>query len=259
MEVDYDRMWALYGDLDAQNPAAFHRHRLILELALTIPSEPSRIIDVGCGQGALVQRLGMLFPKALLYGGDSSPRALATSHARNPQAKHLFLDLADPLLKSKPGVGLDAFDLVVCSEVLEHIADERTAARHLYALTAPAGYVILTVPAGAMSRFDSAIGHHRHYSQASLERLLINTGFRIKRLYSWGFPFHSLYRAAVRGVSRVAMSVPREEKFRGKAAPDPLFLGLGTAYRLLVPILQRLFFLNSHRCGPQLVAMVQKA
>lgn len=258
LEVDYDRMWAHYGHLDARNPAAFHRHRLILELALTIPSRPERVLDVGCGQGELVFRLGGLFPDALLYGADSSRRALLASQKRNPSVKHLLLNLATPLLQPEDRAERGTFDLIVCSEVLEHIEDEQAAVRHLYALTAPTGHVILTVPGGSLSRFDIAIGHYRHYSQANLARLVESAGFRIKTLFSWGFPFHSLYRAAVRGISTIALPAPCDNKSGETKDPGLRFDYLGTAYKMLSPILRQLFFLNSCRCGPQIVAMVQK-
>ena len=39
-----------------------------------------------------------------------------------------------------------AFDAVICSHVLEHVADDRTAMRELRRVTAPGGFVLVMVP-----------------------------------------------------------------------------------------------------------------
>lgn len=40
----------------------------------------------------------------------------------------------------------DAFDLILCSHVLEHVPDDRTAMKELYRVLAPGGTAILMVP-----------------------------------------------------------------------------------------------------------------
>ena len=63
----------------------------------------------------------------------------------------------------------DAFDLVICNHVLEHVPDDRAAARELARVTAPGGQAVISVPgdwsrATTVTFADQAFnGHHRDY------------------------------------------------------------------------------------------------
>jgi len=67
----------------------------------------------------------------------------------------------------------DRFDSILYLDVLEHIEDDNAelarAAEHLE----PAGTLVVLTPAHPwlFSRFDEAIGHHRRYTKATLERV----------------------------------------------------------------------------------------
>jgi hypothetical protein len=63
----------------------------------------------------------------------------------------------------------DAFDLVICNHVLEHVPDDGAAARELARVTAPGGQAVVSVP-GDWSRSHTVTfpdvgfnGHHRDY------------------------------------------------------------------------------------------------
>jgi hypothetical protein len=63
----------------------------------------------------------------------------------------------------------DSFDLVICNHVLEHVPDDRAAARELARVTAPGGQAVISVP-GDWSRATTVTfpdqgfnGHHRDY------------------------------------------------------------------------------------------------
>jgi SAM-dependent methyltransferase len=67
----------------------------------------------------------------------------------------------------------ERFDTIFYIDVLEHIAEDRAelarAARHL----APGGALVVVAPAHQFlfSPFDTAVGHHRRYTRASLAAL----------------------------------------------------------------------------------------
>lgn len=52
-------------------------------------------------------------------------------------------DITDPRLPEKLG---DRYDVVLCSNLLEHVTDHAAALRNLAALAAPGGYLLVTVP-----------------------------------------------------------------------------------------------------------------
>jgi SAM-dependent methyltransferase len=251
--VFYDAMWARYAHLDAVSPAAFHRRRLIVERAAAHAPDPRRLLDVGCGQGELLRDLAIRFPRAWVAGGDVSRRSLEDSRRVSPGADLFVLSLADDAFSRRHASLLASFDLVVCSEVFEHIADDHAAARRLVELVAPSGVAVVTVPGGAMSGFDRAIGHVRHYGDHDLAGLLEGAGLEVIEQLAWGFPFHSAYRAAVRFASR---SLPAAGS-RG-APTGSLPRALGAAYSLFGRAMKPLFYLNLARWGEQRIAVARR-
>jgi len=72
------------------------------------------------------------------------------------------------------------FDTIICLNVLEHIDDDISALDAIRRLLAPAGRLVLLVPAlpALYGTIDRALGHHRRYKRAGLADLLKATGFR---------------------------------------------------------------------------------
>lgn len=70
-------------------------------------------------------------PEAAVYIGTD------ISHGRG-------VDILCPAEKVARTFGRGAFDLVICTELLEHVEDWRAVVRNLKAVTAPGGYIALT-------------------------------------------------------------------------------------------------------------------
>lgn len=102
-----------------------------------------RVLDAGCGDGISMSVLeAMLSARgfdSLLIGSDYNGVRLsrATDDGRRPVVE------AD--LRHAPFVD-GAFDVVLCSHVLEHISEDVTAMRELARMVAPDGLVIVAVP-----------------------------------------------------------------------------------------------------------------
>ncbi|MEO8905979.1 MAG: class I SAM-dependent methyltransferase [Polyangiaceae bacterium] len=254
----YDKMWKDYGHLDAVSPAAFHRRRVIVQLAQRYAGRPGEILDVGCGQGELLRELAEALPGAEVHGADLSEQSLIDSRRRNPSFDLFELNLTHAHFVEQYAARLSAFDFLVCSEVLEHVPDHQLAARRLLELLRPSGVGIITVPGGKMSAFDKVIGHQRHYTPRVLEKLLTDAGFDVIEVLAWGFPFHSFYRTAVRIASGFA--VPGESKSAQDAAANNGVVSsiLGSAYGLFGKALKPLFYLNASRWGEQLIAVAKR-
>jgi SAM-dependent methyltransferase len=246
----YDSVWRTWGHLDASSPAAFHRRRLVAARAAERRTAPARILDVGCGQGELLAELGRAFPAARLAGADVSLESLEQTRRTVENAELFELDLGDPAALASRPEQLGRYDLVVCSEVLEHLGDDALAARHLAALLAPAGRLVATVPGGKLSRFDELIGHQRHYRPPGLRSLFECAGLTVETIDAWGFPFHSFYRSLVRVASR--WSLGRREDGPGRASH-----GLGVLYAWSGALLRPLFYLNLSRWGEQLICVAR--
>ena len=249
----YDAVWDRYDALDQRSPAAAHRRRLIRALARRATPYARSVLDVGCGTGLLLAELRADFPIARRVGAEPSPHALALAAARCPDALFTPGSLAGDDLTPESLGAAGGFDLVTCSVVLEHLDDDLGAVRRLRGLLSPDGRLIVTVPGDRRTRFDVAIGHRRHYRVASLRALLEAAGLEPLEAFAWGFPFHSLYRAAVRGAA--ALVLPRDPP---ATAPPALDASVSWAYAATAGMLRPLYGLNVTGYGGQLVALARR-
>ena len=105
------------------------------ELAkLPAPRTGARAVDVGCGRQPFRARLQAA---GYTYTGlDTQPNPDGTTD--------LICAIDRPLPPEARAAG--PFDLILCTEVLEHVADWATAFDNLRTLLAPGGHVLITCP-----------------------------------------------------------------------------------------------------------------
>jgi len=119
------------------------RLEALTQLAACKPGE--RVLEVGCGAGHVLER----FPDAVRTGIDLSPSMLARTRRRLGGGVTLSRASADRL--PFPDA---AFDVVVCTEVLEHTPDPGAVVAELVRVAGPAGRVVVSIPNEA--RIDQA-------------------------------------------------------------------------------------------------------
>jgi SAM-dependent methyltransferase len=247
MSSSTELMWSDFSRANSLNPAQRHRWRLVVREVFREGSLPADavIADLGCGSGSLLRELSQQSARIRCVGLDIEPLALDLARKVLPSGEFHRLDLSDVGLNVPDGLK-GAADVVVCSEVLEHLQNPGVAIDFARDLLRPGGKIVMTVPSGAMTPFDRAIGHVRHYDLQSFAELIEREDLRVARIYRWGFPFHSIFRAAV-GVFRVVPSQCTDAHFGRLTA---------VAFR----ILHWLFFFNlkSRRWGRQLVAVAYR-
>lgn len=212
------------------SPAPFHRRRLILDLARRI--QFTTVLDVGCGNGALLEALQQSF-SAKLTGIDVSEYVITENAKRLRSCYFRHLDISRAALEDK-------FDLVICSEVLEHIADQDSAVSNLRSMCKR--YLILTVPGEPMFPLDRHFGHVRHYTARSLVALLQKHGIAPVVTLNWGFPFHTLYKHLINLNPQSSMRRFAHEEY-------------GPIEKLTSFILRFLFYFNLRRGGLQIVCL----
>ncbi len=110
-----------HGGVQARLLARFRRRLLSEASGLA----PARVLDAGCGEGMVSSWLRGVLPSAEITGVDGRPEAVAAYRAANPSLHAREGDL--DALPFEDG----AFDLVVCTEVLEHIPDAPRTLREL--------------------------------------------------------------------------------------------------------------------------------
>jgi ubiquinone/menaquinone biosynthesis C-methylase UbiE len=136
--------------------------------------EPARhALDLGCGDGAVspavhAERLTL---------ADVSAVALERARARLPEAHAAELDPDAPL-----PFGDGSFDLVVCTETLEHVRDVQLLLSEVRRVLEPGGRLAVTTPRNRrlMSAPDPLSPHLRFFTRRSLSALLEQMGFDVR-------------------------------------------------------------------------------
>ena len=132
-EMELDHMDELYH---SPNPLVRYIHTKRLEIIKElVGNNKGRLLDCGCGEGHLLKKLN-----GEKYGIDVASIALKRAKERNPDAKILKGDITN--LPFDDGF----FDVVTCSEVLEHIPNYKTAISEIIRVTKEGGRMIISVP-----------------------------------------------------------------------------------------------------------------
>jgi SAM-dependent methyltransferase len=103
-----------------------------------VPADrPLRHLDLGAGWGDLIKRLRETHPQLHSSGVDYNP-----SHFGVPDVEVRHADFSVDRLPY-PDAG---FDLVTCTEVVEHLENFRHALREAARVTKPDGWIVLSTP-----------------------------------------------------------------------------------------------------------------
>lgn len=147
-------------------------------------------LDIGCGDGG-TSGIYLSRHARSYVGADVSRNAVGLTRSRGLDAI-VIDDAADLPFES------GTFDVVVCSEVLEHLFEPQRAAAEALRVLRPGGRFIATVPNAAYwrDRLDALFGvwqpggdllgrsepwrspHIRFFRPATLNRMLASVGFR---------------------------------------------------------------------------------
>jgi SAM-dependent methyltransferase len=159
----------------------FKTRRDIIIKLLQKSDRNSKILEIGCSGGPLILALNERGYQDV-HGIDISRDAIDLCKRRN--IRNVFL-----MDGSKPAFDDGQFDLVIASDVLEHIEDEATALSEWNRILKPAGKLIVFVPAfeNLWSKHDEANHHFRRYSKSELTRVLKKADFEITRSSYWNF------------------------------------------------------------------------
>lgn len=138
----------------------------VVERCFSLIDPPRTVIDVGCGSGELLARVAARAPLARLVGLDFASSAIERGKERVPGATFVVGDLYRAPLQ-------DTFDLVLCTEVLEHLARPDDAVAALVRLCNASGRIVITVPDGAHDTWE---GHVNFWTEIELRSFLERFG-----------------------------------------------------------------------------------
>ncbi|MGH9552769.1 MAG: class I SAM-dependent methyltransferase [Candidatus Angelobacter sp.] len=156
------------------------RNKLIVWAMRKFSPGITNFLEVGCGNGIVLQSVAQSFPQLQLSGSDLFEEALPCARQRLPQATLFQLDLLE-------FDQVQQFDAIGCFDVLEHVAPDELALKRMTAALTEHGHLIISVPQYQFlwSRSDEAAHHVRRYSFSELKRKCENAGLQL--VYSTSF------------------------------------------------------------------------
>lgn len=160
------------------------RHRI---LKLISPLPRGRLLEIGCGAGALLYDLSRL--GFTVNGLEISPDALQIADYINKDNNHVAIHQQAPDWD-------DEFDYILAMEVLEHIEDDLGALELWRNWLGPEGNLLISVPAHSSrwDHHDEWAGHVRRYDRSNLINLFDRAGFVVMHFECYGFPLTNIIK-----------------------------------------------------------------
>ena len=172
-----------------------------------------RILDVGCGDGLLFDRLSEF---GEVEGVEALPELVSPNNLRRG---HIYACPFDNDFQPDK-----QYSLVLMLDVLEHLEDPVAALRHVLNLLAPGGIVVVTVPAftALWTNHDVLNRHFTRYTKGRFRQVAHQAGLRIQEeryLYHWTCPV----KLAVRCIESIFHLRPALPKIPASWTNEALF------------------------------------
>jgi 2-polyprenyl-3-methyl-5-hydroxy-6-metoxy-1,4-benzoquinol methylase len=206
---------------------------------------PRRVVDLGSGGGQLLAEIAARLGDVELSGIDISAAQIAENARLHPSVAWHVADL-DAAKNGTPEALRGSFDVVIASELIEHLDHPEALLRNAHDLARPgSGHLVLSTQSGPLRETERRVGHRRHWSREEIGAALVATGWVPVRLWNTGFPFHDL--------SKWYANLDPEGTMT-RFADKPY----GLRENLVCLALRAAFRLNSRRRGAQLFAVARR-
>lgn len=191
------------------------------EIVPFLPPEYSRVLEVGCGEGVFAPLLTRPCEK---WGVEMDP---ASAERARQMMDRVLVGTYEGV---EGGLPEGYFDLVVCNDVIEHMADPERFLAAVRTRMVPGGYIVASIPNmrhwevlwqllvrkdwkyvrdGIMDRT-----HLRFFTERSIRRLFEDHGFVVERMSGINGVFDPVRRAVFGLVSALTLGFYRDTQFR---------------------------------------------
>jgi len=169
----------------------FYQKTKNLTIKLLDLKGPELILDVGCGEGVLINKIKLKHPKTNVVGIDIMKEYLVNSVKRFKDPS-LVLGEADKLPFAD-----SIFDRVTCTAVLEYLPNPLSAIQEIYRITKYGGIAVFDVPGSfhlqnvledfLVSKVFKRFSFHRNHLPTEIKQWITSSGFKIGKTQSARF------------------------------------------------------------------------
>lgn len=195
----YERYWADDGLLLPEGDPSTKERKRLLTQSLTLEGRGKRVLDAGCGKGEFSEYMANLGFDVV--GLDIAEKAVATINKKEKDRRYLVASLQETLPFQD-----ETFDVIWCSEVIEHVLDVHSCLSELNRVLKKKGALIITTPYHGILKslvivsfsfdtyFSPYTSHIRFFSKKTLCVATKNAGFRLDsvRYLCRFYPFNRL-------------------------------------------------------------------
>ncbi len=146
-------------DLRVTNLARF----IYKKIKKILGKNKEKLIDIGAGNGLVLR---FFRDKGYEVTGMELSRELCDLMKKNPVMKGIEIIRGD--ISKTSGKG--DFNVVLASDVIEHIKNDEAALKNLFSFVKPGGILVISVPAHMLffGKRDKLWGHYRRYDRSQL-------------------------------------------------------------------------------------------
>jgi SAM-dependent methyltransferase len=181
------------------------------------PATPRSILEVGCGDGTLLEALGLYYPAATRLGIEPALRAAMRARSRGIDVSRGFNELV---------ATNGSVDLVVSVNVIEHTTSPLAFLQSLHGALQPDSELIVVCPDGDVPNYELLFYDHIYsIGRAALRSFCVQAGLlpvAIQRAPRELGPFHLLHARLAAKRSTMAATFDPGDLAVGEAKDDYL-------------------------------------
>lgn len=204
MSIDYNKRWDEQKSSHSYHPSVRLRNRFIIHQLKKLNF--NTLIDVWCGDWHFLWLIIKHFPNKKYAGIDISDDIILENEKKYPWINFYKWDL----WKNNFNIN-NTYDIVVCSEVIEHIADRKQVIKNLTKLTNQKWYCILTTQSWKRYKSDINIWHLKHFTLSELETEFNRNWLKIIMSYKKWFPFYNIQKRLYEKIEKNAQKIQQSK------------------------------------------------
>lgn len=192
-----------------------------------LPKDAKRVLDVGCSSAIITAAVAKTLPKSSITGLDSYKAAIDFARKKYKNITFVVADAHNLPFRDK------TFDLVICTETLEHVSDPKKSLLEMKRVLSKNGRAIISMDSGSLlfriiwflwtkTRGKVWKNAHLHELNAQiLENLIRLSGFKIakKNISHLGMAVTFLVYPAKSGFAGRSGATPHHQTPKAPGAP----------------------------------------